>query len=47
MIAAAEPGHADEARRHWREAHELLLIFASIFRKLSTKKAKPNPSRKQ
>jgi four helix bundle protein len=41
MIAAAEPDHADTARRLWREANELHLVFASIFRKLSTKKPKP------
>jgi four helix bundle protein len=41
MIAAAEPGHAEKARELWREAHELHLIFASIFRKVSTKKPKP------
>ena len=36
MIAAAVPDHADAARHLWREANELHLIFASIFRKLST-----------
>lgn len=41
MIAAAETGHAEKARELWREAHELHLIFASIFRKVSTKKPKP------
>jgi four helix bundle protein len=40
MIAAADPGHADDARRLWREATELHLIFSSIFRKL-TPKPKP------
>src|SRR5438067_9698464 len=40
MIAAAEPGHSEKARELWREAHELHLIFASIFRKVSTKKPK-------
>jgi four helix bundle protein len=39
MIAAAEPSQADIARALWKEANELLLIFASIFRKLSTKTA--------
>ncbi len=32
MIAAAVPALADEARVHWREAKELHLIFATIFR---------------
>jgi four helix bundle protein len=40
MIAAAEPGKADRARELWKEAQELLLIFASIFRKLSTRNPK-------
>lgn len=43
MIAVAEPGHAEVARDLWREAQELHLIFASIFRKVSTKKPKPKP----
>jgi four helix bundle protein len=33
MIAASEPSLADEARRLYREAKELHLIFASIYRK--------------
>ena len=33
LIAAAEPKLADEAHRLYREAKELHLIFASIFRK--------------
>jgi four helix bundle protein len=33
MLAAAEPQLTDEARDHYREAKELHLIFASIFRK--------------
>ena len=33
MLAASEPQLADEAREHYREAKELHLIFASIFRK--------------
>jgi four helix bundle protein len=41
MIAAAEPDHTEKARLLWREANELHLIFASIFRKLSTAKPKP------
>ena len=33
MIAAAEPELKTEARKHWQEAKELHLIFASIWRK--------------
>ena len=33
MIAASEPNLADEARKLYREAKELHLIFASMFRK--------------
>jgi four helix bundle protein len=33
MIATAEPELADEARRLYREARELMLIFAAIYRK--------------
>ena len=33
MVAAAEEGAKQEARRHWQEAKELHLIFASIWRK--------------
>jgi four helix bundle protein len=33
MLAASEPGLADEARDLYREAKELHLIFASMFRK--------------
>jgi hypothetical protein len=33
MIAASEPKLAEEARHLYREAKELHLIFASIFRK--------------
>ena len=33
MVAASEPRLADEARQLYREAKELHLIFASIFRK--------------
>jgi len=33
MMAAAEPKHAEEARGLFREAKELHLIFASIYRK--------------
>ena len=33
MIAASEPKLADEARQLYREAKELHLIFATIFRK--------------
>ncbi len=41
MIAAAEPNHAETARALWREAHELHLIFASIYRKVSLTKPSP------
>jgi four helix bundle protein len=37
MIVAAEPGQAEMARVLWKEANELLLIFATIFRKLTEK----------
>ncbi len=33
MVAASEEGLADEARKLWREAKELNLIFGSIWRK--------------
>jgi four helix bundle protein len=33
MIAAAEPGFKDRARALWKEANELHLIFAAIYRK--------------
>ena len=33
MIAAAEPDLTDEARKLYREAKELMLIFAAIYRK--------------
>ncbi len=33
MVVASEPQLAEEARRLYREASELLLIFASIYRK--------------
>ena len=32
MVAAAVPELADQARVHWREAKELHLIFAAIYR---------------
>jgi hypothetical protein len=38
MIATADPSFADRARGLRREAHEPHLIFASIFRELSTKR---------
>jgi four helix bundle protein len=41
MLAVADEQHTEQARVLWREANELMLIFASIFRKLSTKKTKP------
>jgi hypothetical protein len=37
MLAAADPAHADAARELWRAANQLTRIFATIFRKLSTK----------
>src|SRR5438270_13694794 len=40
MIAVASEDHTEQARILWKEANELTLIFATIFRKLSTKKAK-------
>jgi four helix bundle protein len=40
MIAKAEPARADLARTRWKEANELHLIFASIFRKLSSSETK-------
>jgi len=33
MIAASEPALSDEARKLYREAKELHLIFASMYRK--------------
>ena len=42
MLGVAETGFVEKARVLWKEAHELHLIFASIHRKLSTKK-KPRP----
>jgi four helix bundle protein len=33
MVATAEPKLADEARMHYREARELHMIFASMYRK--------------
>ena len=41
MIAAAEPVHAPKTRELWQEAHELHLIFAAIYRKVSAKKETP------
>lgn len=32
MIAKANPTRADSCRKHWKEAHEFVLIFASIRR---------------
>jgi four helix bundle protein len=37
MLAVADAELTEQARILWKEAHELTLIFASIFRKLSTK----------
>ena len=36
MVAGAAPTVADEARLHWREANELHLIFAAIYRNSTT-----------
>ena len=33
MIATANPIRKDECRIHWKEAHELVLIFSSILKK--------------
>ena len=33
MVAAAEPEFKEQGRILWRGAHELLMIFAAIFRK--------------
>jgi four helix bundle protein len=41
MIAAADPTQAETARVLWKEANELLLIFATIFRKVTEKKPPP------
>ena len=41
MIAAAAPELKDEARLHWREANELHLIFAAIFRNRAKKQPPP------
>jgi four helix bundle protein len=38
MIAAAETSHVEKTRELWREAHELHLIFAAIYRKISIKR---------
>jgi four helix bundle protein len=36
MIASAVPENREEARRLWREAHELNLIFSAIFKNTKT-----------
>jgi len=33
MVVAAAPDVAEHARRHWKEANELILIFGSIHRR--------------
>jgi four helix bundle protein len=33
MLAVAAPSHTEEARHVWKEAHELNLIFSTIYRK--------------
>ena len=35
------PDFATQARDLWKESHELHLIFATIYRKVSTKQQKP------
>ena len=41
MLARAIPTHKDRIRELWKEAHELNLIFASIFRKSKNRKLSP------
>ena len=31
MIASANKDKADECKKHWKESHELMLIFSKIF----------------
>ncbi len=38
MIAAASPEKSEQARQLWKEAHELTLIFSSIYRNSTTEK---------
>src|SRR3954463_4870685 len=33
MLVAAGPEHAESARKHWKEANELVLIFGAIHRR--------------
>ncbi len=43
MLAHAVPSNKDHIRPLWREAHELNLIFASIYRKSKRKPQSPKP----
>lgn len=38
MVAAASPDHAEVSRGLWKEAHELTLIFGSIYRNSADEK---------
>ncbi len=38
MLVAATPDCAERARKHWKEARELILIFAAIYRKSKDQK---------
>lgn len=43
MVAAAQPTLAEDARRLYREAHELVLILAAGLRSLDRRDGRPNP----
>ena len=36
QLSAAQPERVEDARKHWKEAKELNLIFSAIIRKLDT-----------
>ena len=36
QLSAAQPERVEDARKHWKEAKELNLIFSAILRKLDT-----------
>lgn len=38
MLAKHFPAQAEEMRKHWKEAHELTLIFQTVFASCSTSK---------
>ncbi len=40
LVAKAAPAFKEEARKHWQEAKELTLIFATIYRKSKSSKKK-------